>query len=516
MGPFEVTLEVAQDPYLASDQSEMHVVLRVTAQRSGGSATGTDAATGTGATDGPGLAEVLLIDCSGSMGTPSTKLAAAKRAVRAALKVLPDGTRFAIVRGFMVAEMVYPTDRKLATLDASTRAAAGDAVNRVYTSGGTRMSEWLTLGRQLLEPHTTSVRHALLLTDGQNVHDTADALTSVLAECSGRFVCDPRGVGDDWEPAELKRIAAELRGTAQAVARPNDLADDFRHTIQAVTGKVVPDLRLRISTSNVDRLAFCRQTYPTIAEIAGAQRPHDDGPVEISLGAWGNETREYHLRFTVRPDGRPFEEDLRVARLDVVADIPLVTAPVLVLVHWTDDDSLTGRGDRSVTFVSNQQELAAAMNAGYTAALRGDRPEAERRFGAAVKLATEMGEAGKLQEMSKVVRIIDAARGEVELRSDVQTSQLLGGSIWSDRMPQLSPMPSERATPGRPAPESEPSSQASPQPPALEAGEAPANCPNPSCGEPVPNPALGFCPFCGRRLRGGSAPDASAEPGPDA
>jgi len=278
------------------------LVLRVTARRPAADARGTDAAAGAGATQGPGLAEVLLIDCSGSMGDPSTKLAAAKRAVRAALKVLPDGTRFAIVRGFMVAEMVYPTERKLATLDASTRAAASEAVNRVYTSGGTRMSEWLTLGRQLLEPHTTSVRHALLLTDGQNVHDTADALASVLAECSGRFVCDPRGVGDDWEPAELKRIATELRGTAQAVARPNDLADDFRRAIQAVTGKVVPDLRLRISTSNVDRLAFCRQTYPTIMEIAGAQRPHDDGPVEISLGAWGGETREYHVCFAVRPD----------------------------------------------------------------------------------------------------------------------------------------------------------------------------------------------------------------------
>lgn len=499
-GPvMRVSLEVAQDLYLAADQTEMHAVLRVTAEKIG------SADDGTAAIGGSGLAEVLIIDCSGSMGTPGSKFREAKQAVRAALDVLPDGTKFAVVRGDMVAEMVYPVRRKLATLDPSTRRAAHKAVVAAVLGGGTRMGQWLTLARELLVPHTTSVRHALLLTDGQNAHESASELTSVLAACSSRFVCDPRGVGDDWEPAELRRIAAELRGTARAVARPDELTDDFRATIGAVLGKVVPDLRLRISTSGSDRLAYCRQTYPSIAEIAGPRARHHDGPFEISLGAWGDEAREYHLCFTVTPDKRPFEEDLRLARLDVVADGPLATDPAVVLVHWTEDEALSGMGDASVTYATNQQKLASEMNKGYFAYLRGNRAEAENHFGLAVMLATAMGETVKLRGLSMVVRIVDAARGEVELKDNVSITDLkildLGSVMTeSSAMPQPSPSPSPPPAPvPLPAPVTDPDA-------------APRVCPNPLCGSPVTDPAQGFCHHCGRPLTG-SAPDASAPPG---
>lgn len=55
----------------------------------------------------PDRVEILIIDTSGSMGS-GDKFAGARRATLAALDVLPDGTRFAIVEGTDKAEVVYP------------------------------------------------------------------------------------------------------------------------------------------------------------------------------------------------------------------------------------------------------------------------------------------------------------------------------------------------------------------------------------------------------------------------
>ena len=53
-------------------------------------------------------AEVVLLDCSGSMGRPWSKLRAARRATGEVLDALPDGTWFAVVRCDHRAATVYP------------------------------------------------------------------------------------------------------------------------------------------------------------------------------------------------------------------------------------------------------------------------------------------------------------------------------------------------------------------------------------------------------------------------
>lgn len=502
MDPFDVGLTIAQDPYLSSRHTEMHAVLRVTAGRPGRARSPADAPAGAPAT----LAEVLIIDCSGSMSVPSTKISAAKYAARVAVDVLPDGALFAIVRGDHRAAMVYPRDRQLATASGTTRREARHALERETAGGGTAIGTWLTLSRDLLAPHTTAVRHALLLTDGRNESEPSERLGAVLAECTGQFVCDPRGVGDGWEPAELVRIAAELRGTADAVARPQDLADDFRRTVEAATGKVLPDLRLRIATSTFDRLLYCKQVNPSVAELAGEQAPSAEGPLEVSLGAWGEETREYHLCFEVAPGGRPQGEDQRVARIDVVADRPLATGPVLVLVHWTEDPVKSSQIDPDVARVTDQQQLAHAINDGCRAYDRGDRVAAERHWGEAVRLATAMGNAGKLEDLSMFVRIVDGAAGRVELRPHLSVLDVKRGALRS-LMTEIPEPPAPPEPPGHaharpPVPEKE--ADAAPPP---EAPRPPVPGPDgsaracPACGRAA-DAGHGFCQGCGKSLGG--------------
>jgi len=131
-------------------------------------------------------AEVILVDCSGSMGHPPTKIAAARRATEAAIDLLPDGTLFAVVEGTHEARMAYPATATLAVASDQTRREAKKAAARLVAAGGTAMGAWLAQARDLLAPHPHAVRHALLLTDGRNEHETSAELGQVLETCVGQ------------------------------------------------------------------------------------------------------------------------------------------------------------------------------------------------------------------------------------------------------------------------------------------------------------------------------------------
>ena len=60
----------------------------------------------------------------------------------------------------------------------------------------------------------------ILLTDGRNEHESPEDLKAALDACAGRFTCDARGVGTDWEVKEVTGIASALLGTADIVADP--------------------------------------------------------------------------------------------------------------------------------------------------------------------------------------------------------------------------------------------------------------------------------------------------------
>src|SRR5204862_243130 len=70
--------------------------------------TASGAAAARAGTAPPSAAQVIMVDCSGSMANPVTKLAEAKKATMAAIDTLRDGVAFAVVSGRNDADMVYP------------------------------------------------------------------------------------------------------------------------------------------------------------------------------------------------------------------------------------------------------------------------------------------------------------------------------------------------------------------------------------------------------------------------
>jgi len=183
------TVDVDQNQYLPEGGRDVSAVVTVTAP--------VTAPAAPAAPGGAAAAEIIIVDCSGSMEYPHTKIVAARDATAAAIDVVRDGVGFAVVAGTSTAWSVFPPDGSMAIASPASRAAAKQAVAALRANGGTAIGLWLGLARQIFAGYPATLRHAILLTDGKNQHETPEQLAAALAQCEGAFSCDCRGVGTD-------------------------------------------------------------------------------------------------------------------------------------------------------------------------------------------------------------------------------------------------------------------------------------------------------------------------------
>jgi hypothetical protein len=402
----EVAVEVFQNEYLPEGAADVDAIVTV-------STTGTPAQA-----VGGGAAEVVIVDTSGSMRYPPTKLAAARQATAAAVDALRDGVSFAVVAGTHTARMVYPRTRELVVADARTRAEAKRAVGALRADGGTAMGRWLTLADELLAGFEGGPRHAILLTDGVNQHELPSRLAAVLEEVAGRFTCDCRGVGTDWQVAELRRIAEALLGTVDIVADPDGLVEDFRSMAAAAMGKAVAGVSLRLWTPEGARVRFVKQVSPGLRDLTGRRVESGPRTGDYPTGAWGGgESRDYHVGVRVRPAA--VGDRMLASRVSVVGPAGEVLGQGRVLAAWTDDSALSTRISTEVAHYTGQAELAEAIQDGLEARKAGDVGRATARLGRAVRLAHESGNTDTAKLLAKVVDVEDPRTGTVRLRARV-------------------------------------------------------------------------------------------------
>jgi hypothetical protein len=405
----QFSLSVYQNEYLSEGTGEVNAIVTVT---SSGAPTGASTAR---------AAQVIMVDCSGSMDYPPTKMAAARQATKAAIDAIREGVPFAVVAGTHIARMVFPGTEYLVPADYSSRAAAKAAVDRLTAGGGTAIGQWLSLTDRLFTGHENAIRHAILLTDGKDEHETPDDLGSSLARCEGRFTCDCRGIGTDWVVAELRRISAGLLGTVDIVADPSNLAGDFQRMVEGAMGKAIADVRLRVWSPQGATVKFVKQVAPTILDLSGKRVPSGPLAADYPTGAWGAESRDYHVCVAVRPGS--VGDEMLAARASLVAIDSSGQAETLgqglVRAVWTDDAGLSTKINRQVAHYTGQAELADAIQAGLEARKNGDLDTATAKLGRAVQLAAQSGNDDTAVLLSRVVDIDDPATGTVRLKQRV-------------------------------------------------------------------------------------------------
>lgn len=430
----EFTAVVDQNEYLFQGEREVEALVSVAAKGREGEVEPDQP---------PRAAAVLIIDRSGSMEMPRQKLDKAKEAAAAAIDQLRDGVAFAIVAGNEAGEVFWPPEGRLLPADSGTRAAAKEALRGLRVAGGTAIGQWLKVANHLFTDCSDAICHAILLTDGQNQHETPEQLLELLGQCEGRFTCDCRGVGDDWVVDELRTISSTLLGTLRMVPEPAGLAEDFRTAMEAAMQNTVPDVRLRISTPDGAKVRFVKQAYPTIEELT--DRCVQSGPRsgDYPTGSWRAESRDYHVAIDVEPG--EVGDEMLAGRVQLV--VPRadggerIAGQGLVRAVWTDDAAESTPIPPSLALAQGQEELAQLIQKGVDA-LDHDDDTATALLGQARSKAVDLGVQPKVDQIDRLVDF-DEETGTFELRVDIARRD----KMWVDvESSTTAPPPLENVT----------------------------------------------------------------------
>ncbi len=399
------TAEVFQNEFLPDGGSDVHAIVTVTC-----------AGAGEAGRSGAGDAgEIVVVDTSGSMG--QTKIRAVQQAAAAALDQVHDGVWFAVIAGNHEARMAYPSSgpRAMVRMDDQARAAAKVAIGGFVPDGGTAMGTWLQLAtRVFADIPGLAQKHAILLTDGINQHETPEQLTAAIEGARGQFQCDCRGVGVDWQVAEVRRIATALLGTVDLIAAPENMAADFEQIMRESMGRGVAEAWLRVWAPQGAQVLFVRQVSPTVDDLTGRRTEVNALTSAYPTGSWGDEARDYHV--AVRLAAKAVGQEQLAARVQLAVGEDVV-AQGLVKAMWSGDDTLTTRIDPAVAHYTGQAELAEAIQDGLAAKAAGDTATATTKLGRAVQLAEETGNDEATTRLKKIVDVDDG--GTVRLRRAV-------------------------------------------------------------------------------------------------
>ena len=332
----EFSASVYQNEDLPDGERDVHAIVSVTCSGAGPAGA-----------SGVGASEIIIIDTSGSMEADN-RMAAAKQAANAALDEILDGTFFGIISGKGAAFLAYPADTGrpgLVEMNARTRSEASRALSQLRAVGDTVISTWLDLAGQLFVtiPYA-SQRHALLLTAGES-NEPPSALDQAISRAVGVYQCDCRGVGVDWKVPELRRIAHALLGSLDIVPTPAAMAEQFRTIMRQSMSRGVVNAALRVGVPPGAEVVFVRQVVPTVEDLTSRRAPVNDRTESYPTGAWGDESRDYHLG--IRLPASAVGQEQVAARVQIYAADTVMTE-ALIQAKWSDDGILTAPIDGQV------------------------------------------------------------------------------------------------------------------------------------------------------------------------
>ncbi|XP_037474452.1 E3 ubiquitin-protein ligase WAV3-like [Triticum dicoccoides] len=193
---------------------------------------------------------VTVLDVSGSMA--GSKLALLKRAMGFVMDNLGPADRLSVVSFSNNASRLI----RLARMSDAGKAAAKQAVESLFTNGGTNIGEGLRVAADVLDcrRHMNAVASIMLLSDGQDTYNGADYITLVppsLRGYNGAGVRPPAvhtfGFGTDHDAAAMHTIAEATGGTFSFIQNQAIVQDAFAQCIGGLLTVVVQEARIAVT-----------------------------------------------------------------------------------------------------------------------------------------------------------------------------------------------------------------------------------------------------------------------------
>ncbi len=257
-----------------------------------------------------------------------------------------------------------------------------DRVGRIRDAGGTKIAPALEKGlREIEKDREGAIRRLVLITDGQTENEQECLLR---AEDAGRMgvPITALGVGKDWNEDLLIEMANRSGGTADYIARPDEITEYFQNTVQRAQATAIQNalLNLRLVQGVTPRAVW--QVIPLINNMG--YQPISDRDVSVPLGELES-SQGRTLLIELMVDPRPVGT-YRVGQAEASYDVPVLKlagekAKVDVMLSFTADQAQLGQVNPGVMNIVEKisafklqtralQDIAAGDVAGGTQKLK--------------------------------------------------------------------------------------------------------------------------------------------------
>ena len=342
----------------------------------------------------------FVLDRSGSM--KGEKIERVRQAVSMAVDMLDTQDLASIVIFDHRTEVLVPSG------PVSDRRAVQAQVSRIRDAGGTKIAPAVEKGlREIEKDRAGAIRRLVLITDGQTEHED-DCLRR--AEDAGRLgvPITALGVGKDWNEDLLIEMANRSSGTADYIARPDEITEYFQNTVQKAQNTAVQNavLNLRLVQGITPRAVW--QVIPLINNLG--YKPISDRDVSVPLGEIeSGQGRTLLVEFLVDP--RPVGS-YRVGQVEVVYDVPALKlagekAKVDLLLTFTADQAQLGQVSAGVMNIVEKVSAFKLQTRALQDLSEGDVQGATQKLKSAVTRLLSQGELELAQTMEAEIKNLE-------------------------------------------------------------------------------------------------------------
>jgi Ca-activated chloride channel homolog len=279
-----------------------------------------------------------------------------------------------------------------------------DRISRIRDAGGTKIAPALEKGlREIEKDRSGAIRRLVLLTDGQTENENECLLR---AEDAGRIgvPITALGVGKDWNEDLMIEMANRSGGSADYIARPDEITEYFQNTVQRAQSTAINNatLNLRLVQGVTPRAVW--QVLPLINNMG--YQPISDRDVSVPLGELEtNQSRTLLIELMVDP--RPVGT-YRVGQAETTYDVPALQlsaekAKVDVMLTFTADQGQINQVNPGVMNIVEKVSAFKLQTRALQDIASGDVAGATQKLKSAVTRLLSQGELELAETMQKEI-----------------------------------------------------------------------------------------------------------------
>ncbi|MFV9503779.1 MAG: vWA domain-containing protein [Oscillochloridaceae bacterium umkhey_bin13] len=286
----------------------------------------------------------------------------------------------------------------------SNRGAIKDRISRIRDAGGTKIAPAVDLAlKEISKDRSGAIRRLVLITDGQTEHEKECLLRADDAARLGVPIT-ALGMGKDWNEDLLIEMSNRSGGTADYIARPDEITEFFQHTVQQAQNVAVQNanLTLRLVQGVSPRAVW--QVTPLINNLG--YRPISDRDVTVPLGELETGSgRALLVEFLVDPRA---VGAYRVGQGEVTYDVPALgmqgqKARVDLILTFTGDQTQLSQVNPNVMNIVEKVSAFKLQTRALQDAAEGNIQGATQKLKSAVTRLLSQGELELAQTMQQEI-----------------------------------------------------------------------------------------------------------------